>query len=176
MATIYARLLNQNKYKSHKLISASFNKINEEDQRSDETEISNNLNMNHNLTEADLNNIDIKSQIEHQIQIQGTKKSGWIFDKIISMKIRFYKTGELNASSYVKIPERSSALMNIKNDGIYCFIWSLLAKLHPCENDHPNRVPNYRQNFSEKNFEGFDVSNGFKSSDVHEFEKLKISL
>ena len=66
--------MNQNKYKYHKIFSASFYKINEEDQRSDETEISNNLNMNHNLTEADLNNFDIKSQIEHQIQNQGTKK------------------------------------------------------------------------------------------------------
>ena len=92
------------------------------------------------------------------------------------MKIIFYKTGELNGSSYVKIPIRSSALKNFKNDDIYCFIWSLLAELHPCEIDHPNRVPNYRQNFSEINLEGFDVSNEFKSSDVHKIEKLNTSL
>ena len=56
----------------------------------------------------------LKSQLEHQIQIQETKESGWIFDKINSMKIRFYKTGELNGS-FVKIPLRSNALIKIKN-------------------------------------------------------------
>ena len=92
MATIYARLINQYKFKYHILFSASFYKINEEDQRSDEIELFINLNINNNLTETDINNIDVKSQLEHQIQVQETKESGWIFDKINSMKIRFYKT------------------------------------------------------------------------------------
>ena len=71
------------------------------------------------------------------------------------MKIRFYKTEELNGSSYVKIPLRSNALINIKNNDKYCFIWSILASLHPCENDHPNRVSNYKQYFNELNFQKF---------------------
>ena len=72
------------------------------------------MKINNNLTESDIDKIDIKSQLEHQIQIQETKESGWIFDKINSMKIRFYKTGVLNGSSYVKIPLRSNSLINIK--------------------------------------------------------------
>ena len=32
------------------------------------------------------------------------------------MEIGFYKTGEINGPSYVKITLRSSALMNIEND------------------------------------------------------------
>ena len=87
------------------------------------------------------------------------------------MKIRFYKTGELNASSYVKIPLRSSGLVSIKNNDKYCLLWSILAKFHPCENDHPKRVSNYRQYFEKFNIEGFDFTNGFKCSHVHEFEK-----
>ena len=43
------------------------------------------------------------------------------------MKKRFYKTGELNSSSCVKIPLRSNALINIENDDKYCFIWSISA-------------------------------------------------
>ena len=58
------------------------------------------------------------------------------------MKVRFYKTGELNGSSYVKIPLRSNASRNIKNDVKYCLFWSILASLHPCDKDHPNRVSN----------------------------------
>ena len=110
LITIYARSINQYKFKYHILFSASFYKINEEDQRSDEIELFINLNINHNLTETDIDNIDVKSQIEHQIQ--ETKESGWLFDKINSMTFRFYKIVELNGSNYVKIPLRSSALIN----------------------------------------------------------------
>ena len=90
MATIYARLKNQYKFISHILFSASFYKIVEENQRSDEIELFNNLSPNKILTENDIDKIDIKSQLEQQIQIQETKESGWIFDNINSMKIRLY--------------------------------------------------------------------------------------
>ena len=83
------------------------------------------------------------------------------------MKIRFCKTDELNGSSYVKIPLRSNDLINNKNNNKYCFIWSISASLHPCENDHSNRVSNYIQYFKELNIDGFDFTNGFKCSDVH---------
>ena len=74
-------------------------KINEEHQRNDEIELFIILNNNQNLTQTDINNIDVKSQLKHQIQIQETKESGWIFDKTNSRKIRFYTTGELNGSN-----------------------------------------------------------------------------
>ena len=77
----------------------------------------------------------------------------------------------MDGSSYVKITLRSSAILNIKNDDIYCFIGSILAKLHPCENNS-NIVSSYRKNFNELNIEGFDFTNGFKCSDMYRFEKL----
>ena len=88
------------------------------------------------------------------------------------MTIFFYKTGEMNGSSFVKIPLRSSAILNIENDDKYCFFWSILDHLHPCNNSHPNRVSNDRQYFNELNIQAFDFSNGYKCSDVHKFEKL----
>ena len=88
------------------------------------------------------------------------------------MKLSFYKTEELNGTSYVKIPLRSNSIINIRNNDKYCFIWSILASLHPCENDHPNRVNNYSQYFNELNFQSFDFTNGFKCSDVHKFNEL----
>ena len=100
------------------------------------------------------------------------KDSGWRFCKKNSMTMYFYKTVEKNSRSYVKIPLRSSAIMQIKNDDKYCFLWSILTHLHPCNNNHPNRVSNYGQFFFELNFEGFDFTNGLKCSDVHMFEKL----
>ena len=44
------------------------------------------LNINRDLTESDKKSIEVKSQTEHQIQIQETKESCWIFDKTNSMK------------------------------------------------------------------------------------------
>ena len=172
LSVIYARLINQNKYKYHTLFSASFYKINEEDQRKNEIELYMNLNINLNLTESDFDNIDVRSQLEHQKQVQETKKSGWILDKNNSMKKSFYKTVELNGTSYVKIPLRSSAILNVQNNDKYCFIWSVLASLHPCENDQSNRVSNYLQYFNELNFQKFNFTNGFKCSDVHRFNEL----
>ena len=124
------------------------------------------------MTETDINNIDVKSQLEHQIQVQETKESGRVFDKINSMKIRFYKTGERDGSSYVKIPLRSNALIKIKNNNKYCFIWSVLFSLHPCENDHPNRVSNCIHNFNELFFQTSDSTKSFICKDVHKFNEL----
>ena len=172
LSFIYARLINQYKFKNHTLFSASFYKINEENQKNNEIELYMKLKINNNLTKSDIDNIDVRSQLEHQIQIQETKESGWIFDRINSMKISFYKTTELNGSSYVKIPLRTSALLNVQNSDKYFFIWSILASLHPCEKNYPNRVNNYVQYFNELIFEGFDFTNGFKCSDVHRFNEL----
>ena len=173
LSVIYTRLINQNKLKCHTLFSARFYKINEEDQRNKETELFLNSNNNHNLKESDIFIFDVRSQLEHPLQIQETKESGWIFDKIISMKISFCKTGELNGSSHVKIPLGSNAILNIQNVDKLCFIWYALAYLHSWNNSYPTRVKNiYIQYFKELNIDVFDFSNGFKCSDIHKFEKL----
>ena len=67
---------------------------------------------------------------------------------------------------------RSNVILNVENDDKYRFLWSILAYLHPCKNNHPNRVSNYRQYFHELNIDGFDFTNGFKCSDVYKLEKL----
>ena len=69
---------------------------------------------------------------------------------------------------------RSNASLSIENNDKYCFLWPLLAFLHPCINNHPNRVSNYKQYFNELNIECFDFPNGFKCSDVQKFDKLNI--
>ena len=112
---IYARLIYQYTFKYQTVFSARFDKQAEDNQVLDETELFINLNINKNLTESDLDKIDIKSPLEHQKQQQEMKNSGWKFDKINSMTICFYKTGELNGSKYVKIPLISNAFLSIEN-------------------------------------------------------------
>ena len=103
-----------------------------------------NLNNNHISTESDLDKLDIKSPLEHQIQQQEMKDSGWRFDKNNSMTIYFYKTGEINGSNYVTNPMRSNAILKIENSDKYCFLRSFLAHLHRCNNNQPNRVSTYK--------------------------------
>ena len=76
LSVTYARLINQYKFKYHTLFSASFYKIIEEDQTNNEIELYINLNIIQNLTESDIDNIDVRSQLEHQIQNQEMKESG----------------------------------------------------------------------------------------------------
>ena len=172
LSVIYARLINQFKFRYHTVFSARFEKQNEDNQLIDESELFINLNIFHNLTQTDIDNNDIKSPLEHQIQQQEMKDSGWRFHKNNSMTIYFYETTEMNDSNYVKIPLRSNAILNIENNDKYCFLWSIFASLHPCNNNHPNSVSNQRQYFNDLNIQDFDITNGFKCSDVHKFNEL----
>ena len=61
------------------------------------------LKINHNLRVTDIDIIDFKSPLEHQLQQQELKHYGRRFDKINSLTLKFYRTGELNGRSYVKI-------------------------------------------------------------------------
>ena len=125
------------------------------------------------MIQSQIDNIIIQLGLEKSIQSIETKESGWNFQRIITMTISFYVSGKLNGSSYVKIPLRSSASVNIKNDDNCCFVWSFSVSLHPC-NFNLNKVSNYKQYFKELDIQGFDFSNGFKCSDMYKFEKLNI--
>ena len=122
LAVIYARLINQYKFRYKTVFSARFDKQDEDNQLLDETELFIKLNINQNLTQRDLDKINIRSPLEHQIQQQEMKDSGWRFDKITSMTIYFYKTNEMNGSNYVEIPLRTNAILKIEKNDKYCFI------------------------------------------------------
>ena len=76
LSVIYASLMNQYKFKYQTVFSARFDKQNEDNQVLDETELFINLSINHKLTQTDIDNIDIQSPLEHQIQQQQMKDSG----------------------------------------------------------------------------------------------------
>ena len=118
---IYARLINQYKFKHQTVFSARIDKQDEDNQVLDETELFIGLKINPNLTENDLDKIDVRSPLEHQIQQQEMKDSGWRFDKIKSISVYFYKTGEMNGFYYSKTPLRSNAVLSFENKDNFCF-------------------------------------------------------
>ena len=118
---IYARLVNQYKFKYQTVFSARYDQQDEDGPLLEETELFINLNINQNLTQSDLDKIDIRSPLENQIQQQEMKDSGLRFDKFYSMTLHFYKTIEMNGSNYVKSPLRSNAILNFENNDKHCF-------------------------------------------------------
>ena len=75
----------------------------------------------HNLTEPDLDDYDLRSPLEHQIQQQEMKDSGWRCYWINSLTEYFYKTGEMDGRSYVKTPLRSNAILKNEKIDKNCF-------------------------------------------------------
>ena len=171
MAHIYAKFINQYKFKYQLSFMLLFNKFEENGDIRKEAEMVINLNMIINLTQSEIDNNNIQWEVEARKQNLEMRESGWHFQTVNSMTISFYNTGNMDSSSYVKIPLRSSAILNIKNNDKYCFLWSIMTYLHPCENNS-NVVSSYRDYFNELNIEGFDFTIGFRCSVVYRFEKL----
>ena len=68
LINVYARLMNQYKFNYQTVISVRFDKQNEDNQLLDETELFINIKINHNLTQTVIDNIDVKTPLDHQIQ------------------------------------------------------------------------------------------------------------
>ena len=64
MIVIYARIINQYKFKYQCVFLCNFDKLDENDMMLDQTELFINLKINHNLTESDLRNINIRWNLE----------------------------------------------------------------------------------------------------------------
>ena len=175
MSHIYAKFINQYMFKYQLSFMTLFYKFEEDGDIRKKAEMSINLNMTNNLTQSEIDNTNIQWDLEARKQILEMQESGRVFQRVNSMTISYCNTGNMDGSSYVEVPLRSSAVLNIKKDDKYCFLWSILAKLYPIsdsKNGHATRVSSYVRYFNELNIEGFDFTNGFKCSDMYRFEKV----
>jgi len=79
----------------------------------------------------------------------------------------------LRGSSYVKLPkglEDKKAILNIPNEDEKCFLWSVLAALHPVNRkDQPCRVGHYKGSEHDLNVSG--IAFPVKVKDITKFEK-----
>ncbi|XP_046547498.1 uncharacterized protein LOC124257474 [Haliotis rubra] len=86
--------------------------------------------------------------------------SGWILEGIIQLEVNTAEYVPLSASSYIPLSKYladKKALMNIHNNDQKCFMWSVLAALHPLDRkQHPERVGKYLSFLSELNLQGID--------------------
>ena len=101
-------------------------------------------------------------------QLEG---SGFVLNGIVNIILEIYKVNDIQASSWVELPEKyrnNKSIINIKNDDQFCFLWCILAHLFPVE-DHKNRSSNYSMHVNKLNLEGLEFP--MKVKDIPKFEK-----
>ena len=124
LATLNARLINRYKLKIQTVFSAKFDQQDEDGQILIEIGLFSNLKKFRILKKKDIDNFNVRFQLEHQNINHETKVSGWSFDKIFSKTTCFYNTTERDGSSYAKTPLRSSAVLNIGKKDKFSFLSS----------------------------------------------------
>ena len=127
------------------------------------------------LTRLQLNDIDIMTDLDNEIETRDMEGSGWNVQGINHLKIYFHKTNPINGMTYVEFPIRTNAIINIQNNDTYCFLWSILACLYPV-NENPHRVSKYIPYKNELNIANIDFSYGMKITDIDKFENLNKQL
>ena len=91
---------------------------------------------------------------------------------IINVILEIYKVNDIQASSWVELPEKyknNKSIINIKNDDQFCFLWCILAHLFPVE-DHKNRTSNYSMHTNNFILNGLEFP--MKIKDIPKFENL----
>ena len=102
--------------------------------------------------------------------------SGWALDKIQRVYVNICKYKPLKGHSFIELPRKlksTKAIINIQNTDNKCFIYSVLAALHPVQD--AQRVTKYIPFIHELNLSGIDMP--MKLQQIPKFEKLnKISV
>ena len=79
--------------------------------------------------------------------------SGYILERVRQLGVCFVKLRPLGGSAGNFVPT-PPPVVNVQNsDDDYCFVWSILAHLHPARY-HVYRIQNYARYASELNFDG----------------------
>lgn len=118
----------------------------------------------------------IIDQCLSKIENNNQNGSGYRYHSIEQIKIQVSKAQILRGSSYVELPKwvaNKTACINIQNKDDKCFIWSVLASLHPVNRD-AERVSKYRMYENELNTTGLQFP--LRTKDISKFEALNPSI
>lgn len=91
----------------------------------------------------------IIDKIMDKLQSFEEKDSGWSIYEVLQLKVNINKYDPINCgiSTFVHVPQfirNKHCVLNIQNNDMYCFLWSIVAFLHPCpEGKRPNRTSSY---------------------------------
>ena len=128
------------------------------------------------FTALDASNIEdqlnlVYIQLSNKIEEFIANGSGWVLHHLCHIDLGILMYDPLNASSYLPLPPKlknQHSCINIKNDDEKCFLWTVLASLHPAS-QHPERVFHYQQFEGELNMSGIDYP--VKLKNITKFER-----
>ena len=117
-------------------------------------------------------NPNIHNILMQKLDDEQLEGSGFVLNGIINVIMEVYKVNDIQASSWVELPEKyknNKSIINIKNDDQFCFLWCILAHLFPVE-DHKNRTSNYSIHTNKLILNGLEFP--MKIKDIPKFENL----
>ena len=103
--------------------------------------------------------------------------SGWYFKEVDQLEIHTVDFLPLKGSSYIPLPDwikNKQAIINIKNKGDKCFIWSVLRHLSPKEKSNPEFIGDLKVYENIFNIKGLTFP--MKLKDISQFEKLNPTI
>ena len=86
--------------------------------------------------------------------------------------LKICRYSPIEGSSYIESPKKirnTHSVINIQNEDNKCFLYSILAALHPVK-DNPQRVSNYESYIEELNTDG--ISMPMTLNKIRKFEKM----
>ena len=164
-------LLNKNyfpRYKFQLSYLAKFSKIVNGEENVFHKWVKSDFNYNHTQTAFGTQHNTLMQKLDDE-QLEG---SGFVLNGIVNVILEIYKVNDIQASSWVELPEKyknNKSIINIKNDDQFCFLWCILAHLFPVE-DHKNRTSSYSMNLNKLIFNGLEFP--MKIKDIPKFENL----
>ena len=131
------------------------------------------------LNSETFNEHDLNESFQKMFQSFETyirESSGWLLRKVLHLKIHTINYKPLGGSSFIHLPsslERSECIINIHNKDNKCFLWSILASLHPMELN-PENVDHYTSYEHTLNLDKIDFP--VSISQIDKFENLNKSV
>ena len=98
--------------------------------------------------------------------------SGWTLQANQSIILEMTDYTPIGGTSYIELPKNifdTKSIVNIQNDDQHCFMWAILAALHPAD-FHAERVIHYQPFQEELNFTGIEFP--VTVDQISKFEKL----
>ena len=121
---------------------------------------------------------DINSALTDRLETWSGMGSGWRLNSIMDVKLSFAEFNQIGGSSFLPLPPSivaTRSCLNIRNSDEKCFVYSVLAKLHPLDyKNNANRSSKYEKFESELNLDGLEFPLPVKQ--VPKFERQNPSI
>ena len=80
----------------------------------------------------------IQNTLMQKLDDEQLEGSSFVFQYVVDAILEIYKVNDIQSSSYIELPgqyKKNQSIINTINDDQLCFLWCILAHLHPVE-DH----------------------------------------